>query len=87
MIGGNAPSDYLERVQKSAEITPDRMDDIIRSHVADPAAMRANDFDAFHDAREQALLDRIEQAMGKTVLGRDDAVVAEDGVDDDEANE
>lgn len=87
MIGGNAPSDYLERVQKSAEIAPDRMDDIIRSHVADPAAMRANDFEAFHDAREQALLDRIEQAMGKAVLGRDDAVVAEDGVDDDEAAE
>ena len=87
MIGGNAPADYLERVQKSAEIAPDRMDDIIRSHVADPVAMRANDFEAFHAAREQALLDRIEQAMGKAVLGRNDAVVAEDGVDDDEANE
>jgi len=84
MIGGNAPSDYLNRIQKSSEIDAARMDDIIRSHAASPEAMRANDFEAFYCAREQALLDRIEQAMGKAVLGRDDAEVREDGVDDDE---
>ncbi len=84
MIGGNAPGDYLERVQKSAEIESGRMDEIIQTHAAAPDLLRANDFEAFYAAREQALLDRIEKAMGKPVLGRDDAVVQEDGVDDDE---
>lgn len=84
MIGGNAPGDYLERVQKSAEIGSGRMDEIIQTHAAAPDLLRANDFEAFYAAREQALLDRIEKAMGKPVLGRDDAVVQKDGVDDDE---
>jgi len=86
MIGGKAPSDYLERVQRSAEVPAERMDDIIRSHAADSVAMRANNFEAFYAMREQALLDRIEAAMGKPVLGRDDVTVAEDGVDEDEAD-
>ena len=60
------------------------MDEIIQTHAAAPDLLRANDFEAFYAAREQALLDRIEKAMGKPVLGRDDAVVQEDGVDDDE---
>ncbi len=84
MIGGNAPGDYLDRVQKSAEVGSGRMDEIILTHAASPELMRANDFEAFYAAREQALLDRIEKAMGKPVLGRDDVEVQEDGVDDEE---
>ena len=45
------------------------MDDILRSHLADPAAMRVDDFDAFYSAREAAILWRIEAAMGKPVIG------------------
>jgi len=66
-IGGNAPSVYLERVQRSAGIDTARMDQILASHVVDPKAIRTDDFNAFFKAREAALLDRIERAMGKPI--------------------
>jgi hypothetical protein len=68
MIGGNAPSTYLGRIQKSASISPDRMDEILRSHMIDPTALRIDDFDSFFKARESALLDRIQAAMGKLIV-------------------
>jgi hypothetical protein len=58
-IGGNAPSVYLARLQKSAEIEPDRMDEILRSHQIDPVALRADDFEGFSLARSQALGKRV----------------------------
>src|SRR3954453_6910874 len=60
MIGGAAPSAYLSRVQKSAGITPARMDEILASHLVTPALLRVDDFAAFFKAREKALLDRVE---------------------------
>jgi hypothetical protein len=65
MIGGNTPSVYLARVQKNASIEPGRMDEILRSHLIEPAALHADDFDRFFQDRMQALLARIESAMGK----------------------
>ena len=67
MIGGSAPSNYLGRIQKSAGITPTRMDAILESHVIAPAVLRSDDFLAFFKAREKALLDRVEAAMGKPI--------------------
>lgn len=67
MIGGNAPGIYLSRLQKSADISASRMDEILWSHLIEPAALRADDFDAFFEARSKALLERIEKAMGKPV--------------------
>ncbi len=69
IIGGRAPSAYLLALQKQAGIEPDRMDQILRSHVADPSLLRGDDFEAFYQARAQALLERIERAMGKKVAG------------------
>jgi hypothetical protein len=65
MIGGNAPSAYLPKVEKGAGISNARMDEILSSHVITPALLRADNFDGFFAAREKALLDRIEKAMGK----------------------
>lgn len=67
IIGGNAPSTYLERVQKSAGISQDRMDEILRSHLTDPGAARSDNFDGFFAQRGELLLDRIESAMGKSI--------------------
>lgn len=67
MIGGNAPSVYLPRVQNWASIDEERMNSILASHAIDPALLRADDFDGFFTRRETALLDRIEAAMGKPV--------------------
>lgn len=43
------------------------MGSILESHVIEPAALRSDDFLAFFKAREKALLDRVEAAMGKPI--------------------
>jgi hypothetical protein len=39
----------------------------VQSHVIHPEALRTDGFEAFFSARFNALLDRIEQAMGKPI--------------------
>lgn len=56
-ISRSSPSEYLQRV-----VPPDRAEEIMASHFIDQdalRAMRANDFDAFLDARERAILAEI----------------------------
>lgn len=65
MIGGKAPSLYLARLQKTAEIEPDRMDEILCSHLIEPSMIRKDDFEGFFEYRLRAFLDLIEKAMGK----------------------
>lgn len=67
MIGGNAPSVYLANLERSAGISPGRMDLIMQSHAITPSYLRADDFTAFFAARETALLNIIERAIGKPV--------------------
>jgi hypothetical protein len=67
IIGGKAPSVYLPQIQAKAEMTTAQMDAVLATHVIDSALLRADDFDAFIDARSAALLDRISSAMGKAV--------------------
>lgn len=67
IIGGNAPSTYLARVEREAGIASDRMDTILASHAIDPATLRKDDFQKFFQARFEALLQRIEAATGKSI--------------------
>jgi len=67
MISSNSPNTYLTRIQKNADISEKRMDDILRSHVILPEALRAEDFTTFFRTREAALLRRIERAIGKPI--------------------
>lgn len=68
MIGGNAPSDYLRRLEKSAGVDTARLDQLLQSHLADGTIMRRDAFDEFFESRRRALLARIEVAMGKAVM-------------------
>jgi len=83
LIGGSAPSAYLERLQKNSGIPRERMDEILRSHLIDPSHLRADDFPSFFAARAEAMLSRIEAAMGKPIL-RELAQVEPDARGDDE---
>jgi len=67
MIGGSAPHSYLKKLEKSGVGDAAAMDVILGSHGIDPQALRADDFDAFFEARSTFLLDQIEAAMGKPV--------------------
>ena len=62
-IGGDAPSAYLERI----EVPRDGLDEFLRTHLIDPAHLRANDFDGFFAARQSALLGVIREVMGKPI--------------------
>ncbi len=69
IIGGNAPSKYLDSIEKNLD--HDRLDAILCTHLIDPALLRADDFDAFIRARAHNLLDLVQGAIGKAVTGRD----------------
>lgn len=67
MIGGVAPSVYLEKLRKSNQTTDDRQRQILVSHLIDPEALLNDNFERFFEQREEALLRLIETAMGKHV--------------------
>lgn len=66
-IGGHAPSAYLEKIQQDLKITPKRLNEIIASHSIDPEHLRSDDFEGFFNGRRDAILQRIEKAMGKSI--------------------
>lgn len=66
-IGGRAPSKYLPTMEKAAGVSRERMNEILWSHCIAPAELRADRFWEFYAARAEALLCRIETAMGKTI--------------------
>lgn len=82
IIGGIAPSDYIEKLErgndKSPAISGEKLDTFLKSHLIDPALLRADAFDAFMEDRQAKLLALIEQATGKTAYTGN---VAEEGVD------
>jgi hypothetical protein len=69
IIGGDAPSKYLAKLEKGDHQTPAipmvRLDAILRSHMIDPAILRADLFTEFMADRQLRLLSLIEGAMGK----------------------
>jgi hypothetical protein len=67
-ISGDAPSIYLERIEKEQGISNEELDDILRTHLIDPAHLRTDDFEAFFSARSNALAGLVSQAMGKPVV-------------------
>jgi hypothetical protein len=66
-IGGQAPSKYLERLESITKIGPQEMDSYLGQHLIDPVHLRADDFDAFYEARSALLIDLVAEAMGKPV--------------------
>ncbi|MFD3521260.1 DUF262 domain-containing protein [Streptomyces sp. NPDC058653] len=79
IIGGAAPSDYLERLEKTAETAREGVAERIRSHLAHPDLMAADDFDGFFAARRAALLGSISAAMGKAILD-DESAAGDPGI-------
>jgi hypothetical protein len=77
IIGGDAPSLYLKRIEQKHGITPAALDEILRTHLIEPTHLRNDDFRSFFDARMAALATLVSGAMGK-------AVVLEPGADEQE---
>lgn len=69
-IGGRAPSEYIGTMANKG-LTLDQIEGAITSHKIDYGFLKADDFDNFIIDRAIKLLDRIEDAMGKSISGRD----------------
>lgn len=67
-LRGDSPAVYVERLQRDQSLTSERLDELLATHLIDPAALRAADFDGFFAARQEALVGLIEQATGKPVF-------------------
>jgi hypothetical protein len=85
MIGGKAPSAYLDQVRTDPQVQMSvaEQDAILRTHAVEPSWLRADDFGQFYEQRKQRLIAMIEAAMGKTVISLSAEAPAED-LDEDE---
>ena len=66
-IGGRAPSQYLDTLQRNAKISARDMDDILGSHRIPSACLWSDDFYGFFERRAEELIKSVEQAMHKSV--------------------
>jgi hypothetical protein len=67
IVRGDAPSVYLKRIEDDHNIEPQMLDEILRSHLIDPALLRADDFEGFIADRRDRLANLAAEAMGKKV--------------------
>jgi hypothetical protein len=68
IISDHAPSVYTIKLANQAKITPSDMDHLLTSHLIDPNLVRADNFEEFFAARQNALIERIEAVTKKKVL-------------------
>lgn len=89
IIGGDAPSKYLAKLEAGAvgtpSISPAALDNYLKSHLIDPALLRADDFDGFMRDRQKRLLNLIESATGQAILQGEEVTETEAEVDEETA--
>ena len=84
IIGGNAPSQYINSLERNHGVTSEILNECLASHQIDVDSIRADDFDTYFEARRNTLLDLVEAATCKPVSGRNDNVTIEEDAIDDE---
>jgi hypothetical protein len=67
-LSGDSPAVYVPRIEKTSGLGPEQLNEILQTHLVDPSALRGADFQGFFDARRAALLELIEEAMGKAAV-------------------
>lgn len=67
IIGGRAPSRYIDHLQK--DISPALLDSILSAHWVEPDYLRQDDFASFFVGRGEAMLSLIGNAMGRDLGG------------------
>ncbi|WP_312608579.1 GmrSD restriction endonuclease domain-containing protein [Agrobacterium pusense] len=82
IVRGDAPSVYLKRIEQEHNISPDTLDNILRTHLIDPDLLRADDFEAFYEDRKAKLANLAAKAMSKPVAA--DSGFPENSDTDDE---
>lgn len=67
IIGGQAPSTYLKKLEEESNLNRTEMATILQSHGIAADQLYADNFERFFEQRATALVELIEQAMGKQV--------------------
>lgn len=67
-LRGDSPTAYAVRLERDQKLASDKLDRLFSTHLVEPVALRAADFDAFFTARQEALVAVVEKAMGKPVF-------------------
>lgn len=67
IIGGNAPSEYLMKIEKSNHVERTNLDHYIKTHKIDVNDLRNDNFDEFIIKRAKSLLGLISEAMSKSI--------------------
>ena len=70
-IGGVAPSKYLEKLEKKGAVSSDVLNEYLETHWINSELLRVDDFQDFIVDRSKKLLTAIEQATGRTIMGKD----------------
>lgn len=68
LIGGDAPSVYLKRIEDTQGLSSEKLNAILRTHLIDPKHLREDDFAGFFKARMDVLASIVGEAMGKSVV-------------------
>jgi hypothetical protein len=66
-----SPSSYLRVLAREAGTRAEWFDDVVATHLIDPAVLQADDFDGFYADRSARLLGLVNEAMGKRTISRD----------------
>jgi hypothetical protein len=69
IIGGNAPSVYLKKIEKNGHVTESDVNHFASTHLIDVDDLRNDYFDDYFLKRSKALLRLICNAMGKPIAG------------------
>ena len=64
IIGGTAPSSYLDRLQQR-DIGPEYLDRVLEAHWISPSLLRSDNFAEFFVQRGEAMMNLIGEVMGK----------------------
>lgn len=67
VIGGVAPSKYLEKIEAKAGIDAGYLDNLLTGHFVSSEALRTDDFESFFTQRREALCQLIESVLQKPV--------------------
>ncbi|MFG2473501.1 DUF262 domain-containing protein [Streptomyces fagopyri] len=66
-----SPAGYLKTLALESGMRSEWFDDVIGTHLIDPAALHSADFELFYESRSKQLLELVMSAMGKRTVFRD----------------
>lgn len=66
-----SPATYTNALARESGMRPEWFDDVLATHLVDPAALREEDFERFYEARSGQLSELVKEAMGKKTVQRD----------------